>query len=127
VFIGVARTADVDTYLADVEHDVVTELDNSPLSVQYDAVNGTSVPSRPGVQPFWTASASGTGSQELKWHPRGGEWTAVVMNADGSHGVVAQADFGVRLGWLVPVAIGLAVVGLALVAGGVVIVAVSRR
>jgi len=121
LFIGVARVADVDAYLASVRHDVVTSLDDSPLTVDYRAVEGTTVPSRPDAQPFWLASASGTGTQELRWHPYDGDWTVVVMNADGSRAVAAQADFGVRVGWLAPIAFGLAVAGFVFVVAGAVI------
>ena len=41
------------------------------------------------------ATASGTGGQELLWAPTAGDWTLVVMNADGSRPVVADLSFGV--------------------------------
>ena len=40
------------------------------------------------------ATASGTGGQELLWAPAAGDWTLVVMNADGSRPVVADLSFG---------------------------------
>ena len=40
------------------------------------------------------ATASGTGGQELRWAPAAGDWTLVVMNADGSRPVVADLSFG---------------------------------
>ena len=49
---------------------------------------------RPGQEPFWVATASGTGGQELLWAPVAGDWTLVVMNADGSRPVVADLSFG---------------------------------
>ena len=48
----------------------------------------------PGQESFWVAQASGTGQQELLWVPAAGDWTAVVMNADGSRPVVAYLSFG---------------------------------
>jgi hypothetical protein len=50
------------------------------------------------------------------------------MNADGAGRVVLDADVGAKVGWFLGVGIGLLVVGLLLLAGGVVlIVAAGRR
>ena len=73
----------------------------------------------PAEQDFWTASATGSGEQELDWEARGGRWSVVVMNADGTAEVDADVEVGARSGAVTPVAILLIVGGgiLALIAG----------
>ena len=58
----------------------------------------------PGDSDIWTASASGTGDQQLTWDATSGDWVVVLMNADGSRDVAADVAVGATvpaLGWLV--------------------------
>lgn len=117
VFLGVARTADVERYLADVARSTVVEPfgDNGEPTLTF--VDGGS----PGVAPtdatFWAASASGRGPQQITWEPEDGEWTLVVMNGEGTTPVAADVAIGAEvpvldtLGTVLLVA-GLVVVGL---------------
>ncbi|MFE3997675.1 hypothetical protein ACFX43_02600 [Nocardioides sp. YIM B13467] len=123
VFVGVAPSADVDAYLADVRHSTIDGFDgNTPT---YDAVDGGTPASLPADAGFWTASASGTGPQTLTWEVESGDWTLVVMNADGHAPVTAVAAIGATLPML-GIAIGvllgvggvLLLVSLALLIGG---------
>jgi hypothetical protein len=41
LFIGIARTEDVDRYLAQVEHDQVSDLHTDPFSVNYQRLTGS--------------------------------------------------------------------------------------
>jgi hypothetical protein len=120
VFIGIARTADVDRYLAESAHAEVTGADMLPFS--YDTVrrSGTTAPAIPDTQQFWAASASGDGTQALTWKPEQGRWSIVVMNADGSPRVTADVSLGAKSSAVLPVGIvllGLGVLGLAGAAG----------
>ena len=54
----------------------------------------------PGRERFWSASARGTGDQTLEWDLRDGDWSVVVMNADGSPGVDVELDAGAKVPWL---------------------------
>ena len=90
VFIGVAPTEDVTDYLDGVAHSTVTELDDPA----YTERPGTAPGEAPTDSDIWTAQASGTGTQSMTWKPSGGNWTVVVMNADGSAGVDARTDVG---------------------------------
>jgi len=90
VFIGVAPTEDVADYLDGVAHSTATELDD-PAYTQHP---GTAPGEAPTESDIWTAQASGTGTQSMTWKPSGGNWTVVVMNADGSAGVDARTDVG---------------------------------
>ena len=72
-------------------------------------------------------SASGSGEQQLDWEARGGRWSVVVMNSDGSPVVAADVEIGARSGAVTPVAIGLLVMGgLVTIAAAVLIVVGAR-
>ena len=120
LFIGIARTATLDRYLAESAHAEVSEVDALPFS--YDTVRhaGTTAPAIPDTQRFWAASASGAGTQALTWEPEGGRWSVVVMNADGSPPVAADVSVGAKTNAVMPVGIvllGLGVLGLTGAAG----------
>jgi hypothetical protein len=114
VFVGIAPTKTVDAWLARVNHDDATHIDWDPFAVTYVHHAGTAVPGRPAAQPFWTASAVG---KPLTWKLRSGDWSVVVMNPDGSPGVSATIDPGVKVPALLWAGIGLTLFGLALLAG----------
>jgi hypothetical protein len=101
VFVGIAPTRDVSAYLARSAHSSVADIEDGPFSsfdVTYRDHAGVVKPAAPGDQRFWAASAQGAGSQTMTWKVRDGDWSVVVMNADGSAGV----DAGVRAGADVP-------------------------
>ena len=77
-------------YLDGVAHSTATELDDPA----YTEHPGTAPGEAPTDSDIWTAQASGTGTQSMTWKPSGGNWTVVVMNADGSAGVDARTDVG---------------------------------
>jgi len=65
----------------------------------------------PTATDIWVASASGRGRQSLTWSLESGDWTIVVMNADGSARVAADVAIGATvpgISWLMG---GLLVVG----------------
>jgi hypothetical protein len=103
VFVGIARTSDVDRYLAGIAHTTVDDLDDEPFGlfgdfgVDYRDSAGVARAGRPADETFWAASASGTGVQDLSWDARHGDWSIVVMNADGSPGVNAGVQAGAKL------------------------------
>jgi hypothetical protein len=100
VFVGIARTSEVEDYLRGTSHDVVTDVDADPFDADYSARAGDRKPAPPAEQSFWAASAHGPGERALTWGADDGDWSVVVMNADGSRGVDAGVSAGVRLGWL---------------------------
>ena len=100
VFVGIARTSDVENYLRGTAHDVVTDVDVDPFDADYSAHPGDRKPAPPAQQGFWATSAQGDGERALTWDVDDGDWSVVVMNADGSRGVDAGVSAGVRLGWL---------------------------
>jgi hypothetical protein len=126
VFVGIARKATVDAYLAGVAHAEATDLDLDPFEVTYVNRAGTAAPERPAEQPFWEATSSGA-AHPLTWRLRSGKWSIVVMNADGSPDVAASIAVGVKVPALLWVGIGLTAFGGALlVAAGPMFRARSR-
>jgi hypothetical protein len=103
VFVGIARTDDLSAYLADVSHTVVTDLDYEPFEASYSAKAGERSPAKPGGERIWAASTQGAGPQTLTWEAEDGDWSIVVMNADGSTGVEADISAGAKLPFLTAV------------------------
>ena len=125
VFVGIARSADVEAYLDGAAFSEVVEVnDRTP---RYQQVDGRRSIAPPTEQEFWTASASGSGEQQLDWDARGGRWSVVVMNADGSPAVAADVEVGARSGAVTPVAITLLVMGGVVTVVALVLVVVGAR
>jgi len=108
----------VEAYLAGIPHDDITDVDFHRSSVDYRRENadGTSTPAPPADQAFWVAQVSGEASQSLTWDLEPGNWAIVVMNADATTNVVADIELGGQVDYLVPIAIGLVIGGIALLA-----------
>ncbi len=123
-FVGIGPAADVNAYLRGVAHDEITRLADGGTAV-YSTSPGTATVAPPMEQTFWAATASGTGSQELTWSPTNGQWAAVIMNADGSAGISADATVAFRAGFLLPLALTLLVLGVVITAGAVVLIVVG--
>ena len=128
VFVGIARTEAVSSYLRHTPHSIVTDLSYDPFRADYRVQPGTEKPFTPGTQRIWAASSEGSGRQSITWNLRDGHWSVVVMNADGSRGV----DAGVRAGARIPIldAIGWGAIGIGFVllagAGGLTAGALRR-
>jgi len=112
VFIGIAPRADVESYLAGVNHTEVRSIQTNPFRVRYADIPGPNSPTAPAEQDIWVASASGPGDQELTWQVQPGSWALVVMNADASRSVDVDLRAGVRSGLLAPAATTLLVIGI---------------
>jgi hypothetical protein len=100
VFVGVARTSDVTSYLRDVERTLVTDIESGPFTARHRDRPGDRAPAPPAEQRFWVASTQGAGPQTLTWSPTGGDWSVVLMNADGDAGVIADVSAGARVSFL---------------------------
>ena len=123
VFAGIAPKQDVDAYLRGVEHTVVADIDTAPFSARHRERDGERAPAPPAEQDFWAASVQGSGTQSLRWTPDNGDWSVVVMNADGSPGVSAEVSAGAEIAFLE--ALGWSLTGgglLLLISGGALIV-----
>ncbi|MBB3083625.1 DUF4389 domain-containing protein [Geodermatophilus sabuli] len=98
VFLGVARAADAGRYLAGVGHRQVQETSPDGRLTGGRDVPGSAPTGAPGDLDIWVAQAEGAGTQTVDWTPADGDWTVVVMRADGSAGV----DVGARAGVTAP-------------------------
>jgi hypothetical protein len=119
VFVGIARTSQVDAYLRGVAQDEITDLEVDPLAVAYNRRPGTATPAAPTGQAFWASHASGSGRQTLTWPVQKGNWAVVIMNADGTSGVHVPVSVGAKAGFLVWLGAGLLALGVLFAAGAV--------
>ena len=128
VFIGIAHTSDVDTYLTGIAHDEVTNISWSHGNeVKYSRTDGAASAAPPTAETIWAASASGPGRQAVTWDVEGGNWSIVVMNPDGSPGVAADVSMGVKVHALVGLMIGLGIASLVLLGGAAALIIFATR
>ena len=120
IFVGIAPTREVQGYLDGVRHSTFRRMiGDQPLLTNHPGVAPSTAPQDTGI---WAAKSSGPGRQSIVWTPRNGDWSVVVMNADGSAGVSVASSAGAEvpaLAWLVTVILGLTTI--ALVAGALLI------
>ncbi|HEU5212759.1 MAG TPA: hypothetical protein VFU10_08320 [Gaiellaceae bacterium] len=127
LFIGIARTQDVNRYLAVVKHDELRDINFDPFKIDYRRLGAGAPASRPTGQTFWQARASGTGTQTITWPVKRGRWSAVVMNADGSRNVGVDAQLAAQVTgawWFIAAFIALGALALA---GGIALVLSGAR
>jgi hypothetical protein len=127
LFIGVGPEAAVAKYLGTVAHASVQDIDFDPFRVEYFPIAGGAPQGPPTEQRFWAASASGVGTQTLTWEVREGDWSVVLMNADGSRSVVADIDVGAKLSFLLWVAIGSLLGGVLVLGGSTALIVLAAR
>lgn len=126
VFVGVAAADDAADYLAGVQHATVTELGDP--ATRYADHPGGSPSTVPTDSDIWVAQADGAGTQILDWTPESGDWSVVVMHADGSGGIDVVADVGATVPFIDRIANGLLVGGaLGAVIGMALVLTVARR
>jgi hypothetical protein len=116
LFVGIARTSDVTRYLRGTAHTSVTDIDYHPFDVDYTTTGGARRAAAPAGQRIWAAQAHGRGAQTLTWDVDDGDWSVVVMNADGSPGVDADVRAGAKVPWLDEAAWGALGIGTVLLA-----------
>ena len=110
VFVAIGPADRVSAYLSGAAYSTVTRSGGGGLVAHY----GPAAPAPPRTAGIWTAQASGTGPQTLRWTPKAGDWMMVAMNRDGSAGLAVRADAGISAPWLLQVAISLILGGLLL-------------
>lgn len=117
VFVGIARTADVEQYLGEVARSTVEDpWAGAADDTRFTAGGEPAMP--PSAAPVWITSASGPGTQTIRWTPRTGRWCLVVMNEDGTAPVAADVTVAAEL----PI---VDVAGATLLATGLVVLIVS--
>ncbi len=127
VFIGVGSTAQVSKYVSGAARDRVTSIDLRAGSVEYDHVDGTTLPGPPSRQDIWVAEVTGIGSQTLEWELQEGDWALLIMNGDASAPVAVDMELSARFGIIEPLIIGLIAGGVVLLATGITLSVVGAR
>ena len=102
----------------------ISKLINGRVPV-YRVEDGREGAPAPLEQNFWVATASGAGTQELAWRATDGNWSIVVMNTDGSPGVSAEVNAGLKIASLGRLAAAVALVGAAMAAASVALIMVG--
>jgi len=127
VFVGVAHTSDVTSYLRDVAHSTLTDLDFDPFEADYSHVDGERSPGSPAQERFWAESVHGSGQQTLTWDVEDGDWSVVVMNADGSSGVQADVKAGAKVPLLSKIGTVVTAAGMVLLIGAALLITLGLR
>jgi len=127
IFVGVAYPMDVEDYLRDSAHETLQEVDFAPFRPTYLTASGDQPPTAPTEETFWTASATGTGTQTLEWDLSSGASSVVLMNADGSQGVNASVRAGAKVDLVGRVARIVTIAGLVFLAIGVLLIVLGLR
>lgn len=115
LFIGVAPTSAVSTYLDGVAHDTIVDMDDLVAIMRTEPGRFTVTP--PADVDIWAAQASGSGTQEIEWEAEAGTWTVVLMNADGTAGLDAEVLVGAKAGFVLPLAVMMVGLGAVLALG----------
>lgn len=128
IFFGIGPTDEVEAYLAGVGQARVTSLDDRGRDVTYRTIEGEAPATAPGDQSFWVLSASTSDQQTLTWEVAQGDWSMVIMNADGSAGVTTDIEFGANIPVLLWIGVGMVIGGLLFggLSAGLLVVAFSR-
>jgi hypothetical protein len=108
LFVGIARTADVQRWLRGTSYSEVSDIDYAPFAARFTQYKGSRKPGPPAGQTFWAA----TGSHSLHWDVQSGDWSIVVMNADGSRGVAAAVSAGAKVPFIATIGYGALGLGL---------------
>lgn len=128
LFIGIAESDEVEDYLSGVEHDEVTDVDLFGSTFEYRRITGRDEPEPPGSLDIWLESSEGAGTRRLEFELEEGEYIVLAMNADASGGLDMEFTFGIKSSVLVLViGIGFLLLGLAALAGGIVMVVFGAR
>ena len=96
VFVGVAASDSVDAYLAGVARTTMAPeraYEERRLPV-CESSGGHAPTAAPASEQIWTTYAQGRGRQVITWPFTNGDWTVVIMNADGARGMDATVDAG---------------------------------
>jgi len=120
IFIGIGPADEVNRYLGDSSYEEVTDFNFSPWRVSAAPHEGFGSPDPPTERAFWTASATGL-TPSLEWKVTEGDYRLVLMNADASPGVAAEARFGLQVNGLFGIGIAILIVGAVVGLGGLVL------
>ncbi|WP_433518770.1 DUF4389 domain-containing protein [Nonomuraea sp. CA-143628] len=121
LFVGIARRADTVSYLNGVAHDQITRGTGGDIGYQHHP--GGRPDTLPGSQTFWAARGSGN----VEWDVQPGDWTVVIMNADGTSPVTADLKLAATLPWLAGLTAGLFIATAVLLLAGATLILIGVR
>jgi hypothetical protein len=107
LFVGIARKADVDRYLAGAGYATIDHFGTSA-----ETTHPGRAPSNPRQSSIWAVSRIGAGEMTVPWTPRSGDWRIVMMNADAGAGVSVRGTLAAEVPVLPWVAGGALLCGL---------------
>ena len=127
LFVGIGPATAVESYLADVRHEVAIRFDAAQADFRLH--RGGAPADAPTTKHFWVAQSVGSGTQTLSWSPANGDYRIAVMSANGSAGIHADMAIGARFPHLRWIGIGALGAGalLLLLGGGGMYAAIHRR
>jgi hypothetical protein len=126
LFVGIAPTGALRHYLQNVGHGEITDFGFGSSSVVTTNAGGAP-PAPPTHKDFWARSASGAGTQAIRWEAQSGSWSVAVMNADGSPDVAVVANAGATVPSLIWIASGLLIAGGLVAALAILFLAIGLR
>ena len=120
---------DLDLDLSGTSHALVTDVSYPDFDADYAVQDGDKRPGAPASKDFWAASTQGSGRQTITWDVEDGDWSVVVMNADGSRDVDVRVSAAAEVPLLAPLGWGFVIAGLLMLglAAGATAVAVRQR
>ncbi|MFD7155338.1 hypothetical protein ACFV9C_12100 [Kribbella sp. NPDC059898] len=122
VFVGVARDFDVSSYLKDVGHTKLVQV-QYPIALSTEDEKGTAGPlTAPATLDWWVAKADGAGTQQIAWPIEDGPYDVVVMNADGKSAPDVQVNLGIEIPRAFVSTLGVLGAGIVLLALGIILV-----
>jgi len=127
VFIGIGPTDRVNEYLSGVGRTKVNNLDYDPFTIDTTTTTGRAPSGPPSDQTFWAVKAQGSGQQAVTWSVESGDWSVVLMNADGTRPVAAQLSLGVKISSLFWIALGLLLGGVVILGLGILMIVLAAR
>ena len=123
LFIGIARDEDIADYFAGAGYATIQNFATSARTTHH----GSAPAHPPAHLSIWATSAEGTGEQTVRWEPRDGDWSVVLMNADASAGVDVTGDLSAEFPPLTWLALGVLIVGGVIgIVGGVLLFSGAR-
>lgn len=115
-FIGIARAADVDRYLAPVTTRQADELGFRPYTNRGTGHDGRRHAQAPTMQRFWVAHATSDQTAKINWKITNDRYRVVIMNANGQDGIatsttIATTDANVPVYAIAAMIAGLLIAG----------------
>lgn len=134
IFIGVARGEDAYEYVESMEYHEITEMnmglerfDSGSTETEYILHQGDPPTEPPTEQNFWIVQGRSAGTNSITWNPESGNYYLVMMNADGSSGVLADIKIGVQMPFFAGIGNIMLSAGLVLGAFGAILIYLTIR